>query len=380
MPVLKKTNKPSLLAPPRRKDFGRLGGETGAEDLFRGTEPSFWKFWTHGVTASMMGVYFDCHEQMRLEYVEGWSPRSESFALAFGTCVHWILENFYADRSEYAKYPPDDDTIERMMDRYTEYWNATHPSPSQEQCRQLEEVCGYAENALPGYFDRFGGDFTGRYNYGYGHGVSRPVEWLCLEEVFEIPYTYPDGRTVPLRGRIDGVVVDEQGRVLIFDTKTKSIIDEAKIAKMLSADFQAMLYLTVAEEWYKAGKLPKRPSGAILNIFKRPLHRQKQKETLSEFHVRLRDEYKKPESFDDRFFRIQVTTTQADVQQWKRTRLDPAMDGIRGWWEGRYPHEIRDNHLEMRYGSVRMFQPITCGDFTNLYKREHVFPELPEVV
>jgi hypothetical protein len=391
MPVRKTLIKPGLIAQPqgatltvpsqKRWSFGRLGGKEihGPENLFRGQTPSLWQFWQHGVTSSFISVYGDCPEQARLQYVEGWSTRKENDSLAYGTCVHKIFQNAYEQRDQFFKAHPNQADITAWIEEYERDWRESHPAPTQIQTESLEKICGIAEGMLPGYFKRWGGDFTGRYDYGYGQGVHRPHEWVSLEEIFEIPYTYPDGRTVPIRGRMDGVILDETGKLLVFDTKTKSRIDPERIAKALGNDFQAMLYIWACYEKWKRKQLPQRPNGGIINVVKKPGEHQGKKETFKQYVDRLRYIYGEVSKYDETYFRIQVLVSSGEVEAWKETQLDPCMDEIRGWWEGRYPHWPRSHHVEMKYGPVDMFEPITMGNFSNCYKRASVFPELPEV-
>src|SRR5687767_5785188 len=71
-------------------------GEPGmSKDLFRGEQPSLWKFHEHGVTSSFLNSYLTCKEQTRLCYVEGWGSRTVPLAFEFGTACHWILEQAY---------------------------------------------------------------------------------------------------------------------------------------------------------------------------------------------------------------------------------------------------------------------------------------------
>lgn len=335
----------------------------------KGFAGGFWDLQRHGVTASAANTFLNNPEEFRLQYIEGWSGRNTGEALDYGTCVHWILEQIYKQR----KWPSERTLRELILD-YEAHWNTIVVSPTQDQLDQQQKVLGMAHAVLPAYFKRWDGDITGRYSYKHS-GVYPPKKWIALEEEFSYPYVYSDGFTVPLRGRIDGVFLNDKGRVFVFDTKTKGQIREEMLSHTLKMDFQMMLYFYVATQKYGAefGK----PLGVIMNIVRRSQLKQG-KQSLIDFLDRIMRDASDEARFDHYFLRFQSIVGQNELAKWVETRLHPTMDSIRGWYEGRYPHVPVDKNLGT-YGPSPLFYAVLDGDFTQCYKRSVVFPELPEV-
>jgi hypothetical protein len=75
---------------------------------------------------------------------------------------------------------------------------------------------------------------------------------LLREQVFDVEYKLPSGRSVRLRGKWDGVdlVEGSEGKWIELDeNKTKSQIDSDKINRQLTFDLQTMTYLIALRAW-----------------------------------------------------------------------------------------------------------------------------------
>lgn len=347
--------------------------------LFRGTNKSLWRFWEHGVTSSFLGLYLQCKEQTRLHYCEGWSSRMTPIYFEFGTCCHWVLEMAYKrpmDANAYAKkgaWRPDIKWIKLKLKEYKAMWLASVPRPTERQLETMEEVYGLALVVLPSYFERWSGDFTGKYNYEDGRRVASPHRWHSLENVFCIPYTYPDGKKTFIRGRRDGVFWDAKKQLWVFDTKCRSRDNDQTALDTLASDLQQNLYLWVT--WKETGKVP---AGTIMNIIKRPTNYRRVDETLAAYLDRVRVLYEKKESYDISLKRYEFCILKSDLLQWQSKILDPIMMDVRLWWEGKTPHYQNPHGLETKYGKCEMFAPLTRGDFTLCYRRPYAFNELGE--
>lgn len=344
--------------------------------LFRGSIPSKWDFWKHGVTSSFLYSYVTCREQTKLHYVDGWATRSVPLYFEFGTCCHWVLEQAYGLLAGDSYSPPGVDFVSAKIGLYHQQWLKSVSMPSQKQLDQQELVYGLAEAILPSYFERWSGDFTGTYKYP--NQSITPAEWLNLEEVFDVPYTYPDGKTTHLRGRRDGVFADAKGNAWVFDTKCRSVINDEDTMDTFPLDLQQMFYLWVTASQFSSQK-KRPPVGTLLNNIRRPGHRQGIHETLPDFLDRVRKDVSKPARFDHFFIRYQMRITMEEIRDWKVRFLDPIMAEVRGWWEGTIPHYCNPNSLVTKYGRAQMFLPITKDCFDYCYRKDNVFPELPEV-
>lgn len=367
-----------ILTKPFRPDTRMLTGQ----QLFRGTEKSLWNFYAHGVTSSLLNAFLICREQTRLAYVLGLGSRFTPLAMEFGTCCHWVLEQVYHEMEYRSLVDGRDMRPEALVREYEQKWLAETPAPTQAQLENQEKIYGMAEIVLPEYFRRWDGDFTGKYSHG--SETTRPAKWLSLEEIFNVPYQYPDGLTVPIRGRRDGVFVDGRGAVWVFDTKCRSVINDEDAMDTLPFDLQQMLYLWVTCEQAKTTGLRKEigcetskafPSGVVMNIIRRPGQRWLKDDTLSSFLDRVRADVS-PKKYDHYFIRYQMSIGVEEVLLWKKTSFDPIMREIRGWWEGKVPHYMNPNGLVTKYGRCQYFLPITKGDFSGCFKREKIFPEL----
>jgi hypothetical protein len=348
------------------------------DDLFRGRHPSLWKFWRHGVTSSFLDRYQDCMEQTRLHYVEGWNSRGNGLGIEFGSGMHWVFERAYGQHFEFLKKKIDNAAAlkrygSEMTSRYEKHWLSIVETPTQKQLEQQEHAYGLMQAMLPTYFRRWDGDFKGG-KYTYTNDTTHPVKWHSLEEIFSVNYEFPDGRIVPIRGRRDGLFYDARGDLWVFDTKCRSIVNDQDVLGTMHVDLQQMLYLWVT---WKQGIVPK---GGIINIPRRPGHRKlKSDSSLQGLLGRAEKEVSLPRNFDHYFFRFQMSITEAEIKDWQATRLDPMMQDVRDWWEGRRPHYPSDTHLISKYGRAAMFTPITRGEFYDCYKRSVPFPELMEV-
>lgn len=353
--------------------------DPNAKGLFRDEFPSLWNFHEHGVTSSFLNSFLTCREQTRLHYVEGWASRHVPLAFEFGTCCHWILEQAYSP-DNIRKIKPMLETafeqlplwIQLQVDTYEKKWLEQVTLPSQKQLEQQELVYGMANAILPSYFTRWNGDFLGKYSYH--NGTTAPVKWDSLEEVFEIPYEYPDGLVVPIRGRRDGVFYDKRNKLWVFDTKCRSVINDDDALDTLPFDLQQMLYLYVTRVQKEVN-----PAGVIMNILRRPGQRRGMDEALTDFLERIAAEYAKPAKFDHHYKRYEMAIDRNEISDWKADMLDPLMLDVRAWYEGTAPHYMNHNALITKYGKCGMFLPICKNEFSQCYRREHCFSELAEV-
>lgn len=359
-----------LLAPPR---IVRKAAKASSAALWRG-KPSRWDFWQHGVTSSFLGLFRTCLEQTRLQYVEGWSKRGMPLAIEFGSCCHWILEQAYGGLKIKPRQIPTEDWVKAWVSAYARKLLAETPGATTKQREQQELVYGLAQTVMPVYFERWGGDFSGKYKYAVGQGLATPVKWKSLEEVFDIPYTFPDGRVTHIRGRRDGVFLSQKGTEWVFDTKCRSVIIEDDLMDMLPFDLQQMLYTHVTEK--QSGRMP---AGVQMNIIRRPGQRRLQGESLPSLLARVHAEVSKPKRFDHYFIRHQMALSKGDLNDWRQKVLHPLMATVRMWWEGNLPHHMNDMNLTTKYGRCAMFLPITKGDFSDCFRRPHIFAELGKV-
>lgn len=336
--------------------------------LFRGQHKSLWQFWSDGISSSFLYNFMNCLEQTRLMYVEGWGSRTTPLAMEFGSCMHWVFEQVYGTKQ--ATLPNAQELVD-LVSQYEKLWLRNVPMPIPRQLENQELVYGMADAVLPYYFARWEGDFTGTYRWH--NNTTAPVEWHSLEEVFKLPYTFPDGRQTVLRGKRDGVFIDRRGKFWVFDTKCRSVINHDDALETLHMDIQQMLYLYVT-----AIELKQMPAGVIMNIVRRPGQRRGQGEELPPFLGRIRKDVSNPKRFDHYFIRYEMTIDRNELIEWKKNQLDPIMTAVRLWWEGKTPHYMNPNALVTKYGHCSLYAPIVRNEYSMCYRREHAFNELTE--
>jgi hypothetical protein len=236
---------------------------------------------------------------------------------------------------------------------------------------------------------------------------------LFQEEVFNVPYLLPSGRTVYLRGKFDSVDLIGKGksaRIYLQENKTKGDIDEVQLKRQLQFDLQTMLYLTALWKQYcptgKGGSTLGAPIfGICYNVVRRPLSGGKgsivqrkgngkstKPETNEEFYKRLGEVIEEqPELF---FMRWKVEVLPSDIERFKREFLNPVLEQLCDWWavvggnktQSQFDTEVNGGiHWRMPYGvysplldggSTEIDEYLTSGSTLGLEKASELFPEL----
>jgi hypothetical protein len=326
-----------------------------------------WDFWEDGCTQSLIRVWAQCMEQARLKYVEGWSRRGNSLPLEFGSCVHWVLSQI----SGTAKKPPGKRKILNTLDAYEKLWKEQAGIRTQKSDVDFERVLGLAQALLPRYVERWAGDWTGKYKPS--NPTVAPKKWLQLEGRFKVPFVLDDGAQTYLQGMFDGVFEDKKGRLWLFETKTKSVIEREIIEDTLQFDIQVLLYLWALKQVYK-----RTPHGVLYNVIRRPGLRQGKQEKLNDFFERCRMDVEDPKRTDHYFIRWELEVEESEIDAFEHDYLRPILGQMRRWWDGSGPHFMNPDALMCKYGKADMYEPIVHGNFRSLKKRKVVFPELAD--
>ncbi len=333
-------------------------GHKAAQEMFQGVHCSRWNFWKDGVSSSVVSSWLTCREQTRLALVEGWRARQEPIYFAFGTCVHWVLEQLYSVKSA-----PGASRVHNMLTRYSAKWRKEVVKPTEKQLEQHELVLGLVAAILPTYATRWAGDWTGK--YPIPTATQRPSNWVSLERRFRVEFEFSDGKKVQIVGARDGVFKDRYKRWWLLDTKCLSVILEDNIEQTLPMDLQFMLYLWAT--WKETGVFPQ---GLLMNIVRRPGHRIGKTESLREFLDRVRGDIEQKSRWPHFFHRFQLAVTNQEIRSWERDVLEPILMDMRNWWEGTAPHYINPQALVSKYGRATMFEPIVHNDFSGCYQVE----------
>lgn len=280
-----------------------------------------------GISQSMLGAFLNCRERFRLKYVEGLKPHdSFSHLKEYGHLWH---------------------ACEEAMAKGVE-WQSGLDSYVQELCRRYplqRELVDKWQMACRMQFPIYA-------DYWSKHRDVEERTPLMQEQVFDVPYRLPSGRTVRLRGKFDAVDLIGRGKmagVYLQENKTKGDIDEEQLRRQLTFDLQTMMYLVALNEhrainsYHKevGGRYPTK--GVRYNVIRRPLSggrgNIKQKEGSKNVPAETADEYwrRLQQYFIDEpeywFMRWRVEISPREIQDFERRFLQPILENLCDWYE-----------------------------------------------
>ncbi len=282
-----------------------------------------------GITFSMLSRFLVCRERFRLYALEGFKPADHfNHRIEYGQMWHTCEEALAGDRAWIAE-----------LTRYTRTLLLKYPL-QQEQVEHWYSVCTVQ---FPLYVD-----------WWAKHPDVLDRAPLLQEEVFNIPYKLPSGRTVKLRGKFDSVDLIGKGKgagVYLQENKTKGDINERQLQRQLTFDLQTMLYLvalnTDGEHKYIIDEQLKHDwsiLGVRYNVVRRPLsggkgtivqHKPSKKnpqgESKDEFYGRLAQYIKdEPQTY---FMRWKCEVTAGDIAKFRSECLDPILEQLCDWYD-----------------------------------------------
>jgi len=335
-----------------------------------------------GITFSLLSKFLVCRERFRLKVIEG-LDESMGFnhAIEFGSMWHEAEE-------AHAGGKPWRPAAQKYMD----YLRSEHPAADIGIRKTYELV----KLAFPLYVKHW---------QKKGKGIKRiPV---LEEEVFNVPYELPSGRTIILKGKFD-CVFRKKKSVWLQENKTKGRIDEAGLTATLDQNLQTMLYQIALRTAQKLGLFPfdkgdiGRIKGVLYNVVRRPLGdqhaiRQKKSETEKQFYQRVAAQIKAdPNHY---FMRWDVNLFPREIMQFQERVFDPIMEQLCDWWEwvsqnpfdpwslqtsSEYANNI---HWQAPWGIYNSmfggfrgdyFEYLTTNKRSSLQKIDNLFPELEE--
>ena len=314
-----------------------------------------------GVTFSLLSTFLDCREKTRFHLL-GITPKSASMALTFGSIVHKIDEWVRDDiRTGKLTKPPDDKAIKKLVKRVEAVWHKDNPRAAGKELEYLELSLLLAEGVLPQYFKYWYKDFS-------------ELKWEKVEGEFKVPFKVTDkkGKTHKtfLRGKIDGSFRMGKGGPWLFETKTKSRVDEEILADILPFEMQANIYLSVLRQIDK-----EQPSGLLYNIIRRPSLRQRKSESIAAFAKRVSEDVAtRPDWY---FVRMEMAIGPEEIDRFEMQLEDLIADFLL-WWAGETGHYKNTGHCQNKFGLCPFVGICLRDDKTNYFTRETVFRELQE--
>lgn len=304
-----------------------------------------WNLWTHGVSWSFVEVFLRNRKECEIKYRQGYRPRSEaSVYLVFGNAFHEVMEMVYRG----CDGPPSPERVRKYI---RQWYKRDFPKHTYGALRtNLEKHVRLAEVCAIGYFENYIGDFK--------------TKWVDSEIKLKFPYKYPDGCEAYLNGYIDILGrIKKTNKLVVYDTKTKGEINEDDILSEMPVNFQFNLYMCYVRHEY--GECP---GGAVMNVIRRPGHRQGKDEDLQTFAQRVLDDIRaRPEHF---FKRLPYDVVSSDLDWWWDNQLVPIMDDIRSWQERDFPSYVNPTGLRIGRRKSDYFDALTQDDFSELEKQD----------
>ena len=305
-----------------------------------------------------------CREQCRLKYIEGWAGSGLSKPLDYGSCVHYINHQVYANK----QWTADSGTINNYVLDYHELWKQEIAERGKFRTTSKEyqdhaTVCRWAASVVPVYMKRIVMK-DALYN-------DPKREWQSIEGKFKTI----SATGIPIRGRIDGVY-KKGGKLWLLETKNLGRFDEEDISEAMGMNLQVMLYL-----WALRSISDVPVGGVMYNLMKRPQLRQGKVETTDQFGARVHDHVNDPDKMDEYFCRVECRFTDAEIDQWAISQLEPILDEFKHWAVhaslGAHAHcYANPGSLHMYNRRSEFFEVITRGDYSKVRRRLHVHLEL----
>ena len=344
-----------------------------------------------GITFSLLSRWLCCRERFRLLVVEGLRPADTfNHRLEYGQMWH-LCEQCLANNQPWE--PSLKEYAQELCRRYRE---------SQEQIQHWYNVC---KMQFPIYVD-----------YWSKHKDVKQRTPLLQEQVFDVPYQLPSGRTVRLRGKWDSVDLIGKGKnagIYLFETKTKGDINEQQLKQQLQFDLQVMLYAVALQEHISRGIRGihatmwngQECKGVRYNVVRRPLSggkhsirqhkatKSKPAEASEAFYARLSQLIE--EDAGHFFMRWKVEITPQDIERFKREFLNPVLEQLCEWWSWVSRPTCKDGtdhwdhegglHFRSPYGAYNplleggssdLDEYLSSGSMVGLERTDNLFREL----
>ena len=317
-----------------------------------------------GITNSLLTTWGSCREKARLS-LRGVTKRSSGMGLTYGGITHWLLEHVYDDHRT-GKLQLTNGTLSKSyvasyLQKVETLWKKENPMADAATLSFYELTMLLNEHLMPIYFQHWKSDFV-------------KTAWVALESEFKIPFEVTrNGITYKtfLRGKRDGVFTRRGGsRRWLFETKTKSRIDEGTLVDLLPFESQVNLYLVAM--LLETGEIP---AGVLYNIIRRPALRQKKNESIQAFAKRLVDDVKKRPAWY--FLRQEMTIDEKELDRYYGELEDRVWEFIH-WWKGLASHWKESSNCENKYGICHYLPICSRRDYTTFFVRDRVFRELAE--
>jgi len=282
-----------------------------------------------GITFSMLSRYLACKERFRIQYLEGLQVK-EGFnhRLEFGNMWHICEEVASVEHCTICNGSGMPNGVSAYACPGCNWQEAIKKYAS-----ELHNKYPLQRSEISHWFAMCYEEFPEYIAYWARQKEEQPYTTLMQEQVFDVPYKLPSGRTVRLRGKWDRVDLQDD-KVYLGENKTKSQIDSIKIKRQLTFDLQTMLYLITLQETGKQIGTPltkyvpnlTKIGGVKYNVVRRSAH--KSPESMLK---KIREDITDGRG-SEWFARWTIDVTLDDIQIFKERCLNPILEGLCDWY------------------------------------------------
>ena len=247
------------------------------------------------ITHSSLECFKACRRKYKLRYIQCLVPKQTSDALAFGSAMHEVLEQYFImlrarSEGEDSKYSPEEE--EPFEAFLTSVVNDISEISDTDRAKLLGLTIGYIHSWLSTDWDDY--------------------EVIDVEKEF----TYSITPYIKFSGKIDGILKRKSdGKYFILEHKTASNVDSSYVDQK-KIDAQTMTYALAVQDM-----LDVEVSGAIHDILIKQKIRLKSGETEAQFKERLISCVTQ-----DNFLRIPIEFTQDELSEFKDELYESCKD------------------------------------------------------
>jgi hypothetical protein len=327
--------------------------------MLKKNEDKFYVIERDGVTQGLLGMFMNCRQKAKT-FLKGYSTKSVSMGLTYGTIGHAILERAYSQiLTSGNKKVPNNSDVKKHIQAIEKQWYIDNPRADKYTLQNLELSLLIAEQTLPLYFDYWKKDI-------------KEIKWKQIESSFEVPllvkYQGKEIR-VPVRGKMDGCFT-LQKLFMLFESKFKSQISEGDLVDTLHFENQVRIYTWALWKMFK-----KVPSGVMYNVVRRSGLKQGTKESLPQYAKRIAEDIaKRPEFY---FMRFEIDMSAEEIEDFEYELTEMVHDFI-SWWWGSAGHYKNTESCLGKYGRCNYLSVCSSKSYKNLEKRTKVFRELED--
>ncbi|MEK7093364.1 MAG: PD-(D/E)XK nuclease family protein [Patescibacteria group bacterium] len=302
----------------------------------------------HGVSQSILTTYMSCKQKSELK-LAGWRATRLGKAMVFGIMAHDVIGEAFSQLDA----PPALSWVQRSLREAMAKVKSENPRMSVESLEEMNHSAAVLVGILPIYFQHYKSEFD-------------KANWVMVESNFRVNIP---GVPFPMVGRYDRVR-RVKGKLWLYETKTKSRVEDDYLTEMLHFDIQDGVYLQAI-----LAETKEMPVGVVYDVLRNPGLKQKVAETDDAFQKRIIDDVvARPEFY---FIRYEVVIDKSDMQSFQ-LELARIANEFDAWREGEIATWKNTMACKTSWGMCEMIPICARNDYSNFNQRTEMFPELKE--